>query len=61
MDWVFFLKESNPMENKMSQAPSINLEALNPINDLLPTVLKSIDKWKEKNSEEALPNVYINY
>ena len=42
------------MENKMTQAPSINLEALNPINDLLPTVLKSIDKWKEKNSEEAL-------
>ena len=42
------------MENKMMQAPSINLEALNPINDLLPTVLKSIDEWKEKNSEEAL-------
>ena len=38
----------------MTQAPSINLEALSPINDLLPTVLKSIDKWKEKNSEEAL-------
>ena len=42
------------MENKMTQAPSINLEALNPINDLLPTVLKSIDKWKEKNSKEVL-------
>ena len=42
------------MENKMTQAPSINLEALNPINDLLSIVLKSIDKWKEKNSEEAL-------
>ena len=38
----------------MTKEPSINLEALNPINDLLPTVLKSIDKWKEKNSEEAL-------
>lgn len=42
------------MENKMTQDPSINLEALNPINDLLPTVLKSIDQWKKKNSEEAL-------
>lgn len=42
------------MENKMTPAPSINLEALNPINDLLVTVLKSIDQWKEKNSEEAL-------
>ena len=38
----------------MTKEPSINLEALNPINDLLPTVLKSIDQWKEKNSEEAL-------
>ena len=42
------------MENKMTQDSSINLEALNPINDLLPTVLKSIDKWKEKNSKEVL-------
>ena len=42
------------MENKMTQAPSINLEALNPINELLSTVLKSIDQWKEKNSEKAL-------
>lgn len=42
------------MENKTTPAPSINLEELNPINDLLTTVLKSIDQWKEKNSEEAL-------
>lgn len=42
------------MENKMTNEPSINLEALNPINDLLPTILKSIDQWKKKNSEEAL-------
>lgn len=42
------------MKNKMAQTTSINLEALNPINDLLPIVLKSIDKWKEENSEEAL-------
>ena len=42
------------MENKMTKEPSVNLEALNPINDLLPTVLKSIDKWKEKNSKEVL-------
>ena len=38
----------------MTKEPSVNLEALNPINDLLPTVLKSIDKWKEKNSKEVL-------
>lgn len=42
------------MENKTTSTPSINLEELNPINDLLTTVLKSIDQWKEKNSEEAL-------
>ena len=42
------------MENKTTRAPSINLEELNPINDLLATVLKSIDQWKEKNSEEVL-------
>ena len=42
------------MENKMTKEPSINLEELNPINDLLATVLKSIDKWKEHNSEEVL-------
>lgn len=42
------------MENKMTQKPSINLEALNPINDLLTTVLKSIDQWKEDNSEKVI-------
>lgn len=42
------------MENKTTHTPSINLEELNPINDLLTTILKSIDQWKEKNSEEVL-------
>lgn len=42
------------MENKTMHPSSINLEELNPINDLLVTVLKSIDQWKEKNSEKAL-------
>lgn len=42
------------MENKTTHTPSINLEELNPINDLLATVLKSINQWKEKNSEEVL-------
>lgn len=38
----------------MSDKPSINLEELNPINDLLDTVLKSINEWKAKNTEEIL-------
>ena len=38
----------------MSDKPSINLEELNPINDLLDTVLKAINEWKSKNTEEVL-------
>lgn len=38
----------------MPDKPNINLEELNPINDLLDTVLKAINEWKSKNTEEVL-------
>ena len=38
----------------MSDKPSISLEELNPINDLLDIVLKSINEWKTTNTEEVI-------